>query len=176
MELILDAHILGWYYQAHELEVLTPCTGSPVELFERLGRADIGVLDEGGQIEAEWRKQADSDWFDAWLSERFEVGDIIEVETHTCGALIKELVNKYGFPKAGKDRWYIRTASARAGGKAQLVAIVSEDLDFYEPKAKNGRGNREAILRQATGAVAKRLRKEGIDPRSAARHLVLASA
>lgn len=171
MELVVDAHILGWYYQTFELQLTTPCSDSPVGLFARLGKKDIGVLDIDGHIETEWRKQADSDWFDAWLSERFEVGDIVEAKVESCRELIDELVKKYGFPMKGKDKWYVRTAGTRASELKGLVAIISEDLDFYEPKAKNSAGNRDKILRQGSGTVAKRLRKSRVDPRSVARHL-----
>lgn len=176
MEVIVDAHLLGWYYQAGELQKETPCSASPIELFERLGRGDIGVLDSDGHIEAEWREHADPDWFDAWLSERFEVGDIIEVAVENYHRLIQGLVKKCGFPATGKDKWYIRASKSRAVAVCQPVALISEDLDFYEPKAKKGAGDRDAILAQGSGAVAKQLRKEGVDPRTAARHLALEAA
>lgn len=171
MELVVDAQILGWYFQTCERGRTTPCTGSPIDLFARVGSGDVGVLDTGHHIETEWRKQADPDWFDAWLSERFEVGDIVEIKVDNCQELVRELVKKCGFPAKGRDKWYVRTARTRAKNLGQLVAIISEDLDFYEPKAKNSAGNRDRILREGTGGVAKRLRKHGIDPRTAARHL-----
>lgn len=176
MEIVVDAHLVGWYYQAHELEKATPCSGSPVELFERLGKKDVGVLDTGGHIEGEWREHADPDWFEAWLSERFELGDIVEVAVSNCRNLIDELIKQYGFPHDGKDKWYVRAAKSRAEASNQTIAIISEDLHFYEPKAKEGAGDRSAVLRKGKGKVAKVLRKNGIDPRTAAQHLALGAA
>lgn len=170
MELVIDAQIIGWFYQSTERSKGTPCTGSPEELMSRLGSQDIAVLDAGKQIEREWRAKADPEWFDAWLAERFSVGDIIEASVGTHGELIRRLRSECGFPQGGGDKWYVRTAKTRTDADSK-VCIVSEDLDFFHPKAKGGAGNRDEILAKCKGCVVKILKSENVKTASVAAYL-----
>lgn len=170
LDVVIDAQILGWYYQANELGKAPPCTGDPAMLFSRLGKDDLGILDAGEQIEAEWRRVADTDWFDAWLARRLSSGDITIVEVETCHALLRALETKCGFPRTG-DRWYVRTAATRARSKGAAVALITEDVDLYDPKAKKNPKRRARALAGCTGPVVRELAAARVCVRSVARHV-----
>lgn len=171
MDIVIDANVLSWFYKESELQKSTPCTSSPTKLFEALGRKDTGILDTGGQIEAEWRRKVDEDWLEAWLIECFQLGELIEIKATTQNDLIRDLETRCGFGKKGGDKWYVRTAKTRSEETDSRVGLISEDLDFFEPKSKKGAGNRDRILAGCTGCVAKRLKKVNIDVKTVKKHV-----
>jgi hypothetical protein len=162
MDVVIDAQIVGWYCQVDAGIGPPPCTGAPAKLFERLGDHDIAWLDDGRMIESEWRRASDPDWFDAWFGDQLVAGRVELVSAKTHARLIKALETKCGFPKTGRDKWYVRVAATRADDTGNKVLLVSEDLDFYEPTAKAGGGNRAKILAQCAGCVAKKLKAHDI--------------
>ena len=131
-------------------------------MFERLDGDDVAWLDDGSIIETEWRNASDPDWFDAWFGDQLVAGRVELLSVRTQAALIKALETSCGFPKTGRDKWYVRVAATRAEDAGTKVLLVSEDLDFYEPKAKAGGGNRAKILEKCAGCVVKKLKAHDV--------------
>ena len=91
----------------------------------------------------------------------------------SCAALIKLLADKFGFPKTSKDRHYIALAVTLVATYDEVIVILSEDLDFYDPPAKARASKaREAILKSCSGPVARHLaKKQSVAVRSVVAHL-----
>ena len=141
-------------------------------------------MDEGGQIEQEWRQLVDPEWLNAWLAELLINDSARVITVETCHPL-KKKVATLGFPtkgREGRDFWYIRTAKAVVDfykqavpdKKTELAVIISEDLDFYEPQQKGKlRGEeRLAILHAKQSTIGRYLLKhERIKVRCVASYL-----
>jgi hypothetical protein len=171
VHLVIDAQIVANLYKELVLETAHACTESPNALFERLGGPDVAYLDESEMIESEWRRVAGSEWFEVWLAERFSNDEIRVVAAPTCPVLIKALRAECGFPGKSRDPWYIRTAKAVADRVNEVSGLITEDADFFDPKAKASAEQRAKVMAASTGPVAKRLAKEHVDVRTVAKHL-----
>lgn len=162
MELVIDANILKGYFEETQIGSSPELTHSPQALFQRLGKGDTGYLDEGGQIQHEWRNVVDPEWFDKWYRDLLRQDGLSLIPVKPYPALRSSL-GKLGFPNKGRDIWYVRTAKA-VYEAFDSVVLVSEDLDFYNPKEKKGDHQRRLkILLAGNGPVVKHLRKEKID-------------
>ena len=170
MQVVVDANILASYYKETVLGLGTECSHPTNDLFARLGSEDVAFLDEKGMVEGEWRLKADPDWFDAWLAERMTVGDIVVTSVSTCTQLLRKLRIDHGFPATGRDKWYVCLARTRVEDTGERVAIITEDVDFFEPKAKGNSKTRAKFLAKGKGGVAKALRTHDVDPRTVAQH------
>jgi hypothetical protein len=118
--------------------------------------------DAGGIIEHEWANLVDPVWFQAWLADQLVSGKLIQVQASASPAVARDLYT-LGFPrKRSRDIWYIRTAQALL---AQPDAprpgyLVSEDVDFYDPKIKNGdHKTRVKTIKESKGPIARYLRR-----------------
>jgi hypothetical protein len=170
LNVVVDAQVIGWYL-AELRGATTPATHPPSALIDSLSVRDIAFLDEGAQIESEWRRTTDPEWFDQWFGDLLARGGAVIIPVRPASALLRTLQRDYGFPRS-RDAWYINTAAA-ANTDTEAVAIVSEDLDFYEPRAKRGctPARRIRIISQASGNVARYLRREaGIEVQCLASH------
>jgi len=153
MELVVDAHIVCGFFKENVLQIDSDLTESAIFLFNRVGAEDRIYLDEGGQIENEWRQLVGREWFDIWLAELLRNGHAVQIPVEPC-QLLKRKLNKLGFPTGGsRDIWYIRTAKAivdindhRFPDRDTPIAfIISEDLDFHEPQLKSRCSRRRRI-------------------------------
>ncbi len=170
MELVIDAQVVKAYFDETVLEIPHGLTENTAPLFDRLGEIDRVNLDEGGQIEHEWREPVDSEWFDPWLAKLFTSGAAREIPTTSCQRIRAEL-DRFGFPtrgKHGKDFWYIRTSKAVLDdvtpippGRNPLAFIVSEDLHFHSPQeVSTASGKRRfRILTSGNGPIVRHLRR-----------------
>lgn len=164
--LVIDANVFG----AFAMEQMTGTstidrTASPITIFDMLGNRAVAFLDEGGQIEREWRNLVTfaPEWFSEWLADSLADGRIYEIAPSSDPQLIKRY-QALGFPDT-TDIWYIKTAH----GLSRLCNrnrpfLVSEDIDFYDPKSKYIK-NKNDFFRSGSGKVCKRLRVDGIDLR-----------
>lgn len=159
--LIIDANVFAAFYQEEELGIAPAVLRSPVNIFSRLGEDVQAYLDDGKMIETEWRRKADREWFDGWLADALRDDRVREVTVSNHPQLIKRL-SKLGFPRGSRDKWYVRTGKEVADRLGQSC-IVSEDLDFFDPKAKaSGSKRRVKILKRRSGDVLKALEDENI--------------
>lgn len=157
MGIVVDANILAGFFK--EIIVGKQCdlTICPEKIFENAGKEYKIFLDDGGHIEKEWEEVVDREWFKAWLEKMFDNDAVIQISTKTYYQL-KEKIRKLGFPNS-KDIWYVRVAKSisEIEGDAELI---SEDLDFYDPKKKTLTGDKRiTFLLRGKGKVAKYLRK-----------------
>ncbi|MDB5159645.1 MAG: hypothetical protein JWR50_4352 [Mucilaginibacter sp.] len=123
----------------------------------------IAVMDAGGQIEAEWRRQVggNSEWFDAWISTQMLEDRILTVTVTGHASTIKPLYS-LGFPKGIVDIWYVRTAYEAKSTKAEIPAyLISEDIEFYDPKKKASK-NKAELINSGKGPVAKEIGRNNV--------------
>lgn len=159
MEIVIDAHIIASYYQESVGCADSKLTDATEAIFERVGVLDRIYLDDGEQIENEWRRMADPEWFEAWYASLLASDAALLVPVAGCSDLRKKLEG-HGFPRGSRDFWYVRTAKAVAEVFAEAI-LLTEDMDFYEPSKKGVSGKqRENILRCSGGQIAKHLRKK----------------
>jgi len=173
VDVVIDAHLINGLYRETVVGEAPSHTGSAAALFDGLGNTDRAFVDSKGRIEREWERVVDRDWFAAWFPERLAADEVRIIDAPDCRELIKRLATKCGFPARSGDRWYISTARAAIETSGECLNLVSEDLDLYEPRAKQGSSKqRSKVLEAEDGCVARILRKEeGIVARTVCGHL-----
>lgn len=134
MGIIVDANIIKNYYDETVIEKGHSLTASARHILEDDGRAYTIFIDEDGNIEHEWRSPVDENWFKEWYYAKLVSGQIKIIAVSNCSTLCKSLYT-LGFPKGKRDIWYIRTAKASLNFQDKGW-IISEDIDFYNPKQK----------------------------------------
>ncbi|MBP1015933.1 hypothetical protein J8628_03295 [Serratia fonticola] len=159
MNLVIDANIFKGFYQEFVLELSvnnTSLTGSTLKLFDADDK--IIYMDEGTQIENEWRNVVCPEWFNAWLIDSIEAGNVINIPISNQETILNALKTK-GFPSTG-DKWYIRTAVSLIDENHE-VNFITEDLDFYDPTKKNLKGpKRISTMKSKSSVVRKHLFKK----------------
>ena len=159
MDIIIDANIIASYNQESVHGVDVTLTDGTEAIFERVGVQDRVYLDDEEQIENEWRRMAEPEWFEAWYAGLLASDAAMLVPVDGCSDLRKKLEG-YGFPRGSRDFWYLRTAKAVAEAFNGAV-LVTEDMDFFEPSKKSVSGKqRDKILLCNGGRIAKHLRKK----------------
>lgn len=160
MELVIDAHVIASYYQESVGCADPKLTDGTEAIFERVGVHDRIYLDEGEQIENEWRKMAEPEWFEAWYASLLASDAALLVPVDDCSSLRKKL-ESYGFPRGSRDFWYVRTAKAVVETFAETI-LLTEDMDFYEPSKKKSMSGkqRKNTLICSGGQIAKYLRRK----------------
>lgn len=164
MELLIDANVVVGFFKESILETDTGLTGLTAPLFQRLGREDTCFLDDGEVIKWEWREYVDKDWFTVWYAGLLAAGKLEEIPAENCERLEGRLWGE-GFPKGSRDVWYVRVGCALLStGRTTAVYLVSEDLDFYDPRNKKRcKGPaRTKFLKRGSGPLEKLLRKHSI--------------
>jgi hypothetical protein len=123
---------------------------------ELILQADHILIDTGGRIRQQWRACSCGDndeYFSSWVSARLVEDKIREVGYKTDAA-VRSKLDKFGMPR--DDRVYIFVAVSNAG-----YAIVSEDSDFYDPKAKRWSAPAKERLREdGRGCVVRYMRRQ----------------
>lgn len=161
MKIVIDAEIIKGYFEETVLQIETSLTSSVGGIFARLGEQDTAYLDDGGQIEHEWRNLVSPEWFDAWYAQQLNEGHAVPVPiSDSCNLLRRKLEQDCGFPRRSRDFWYIKTAKTVTDKRSKAV-IATEDLDFFDPTEKESASKtREKILRSSTGPVVRILARE----------------
>jgi hypothetical protein len=157
MRLVIDANVFEGFFKESILQISNDhLTDTPLQLFKRLGIEDVTYFDNNGYIRTEWRNLVEPEWFDVWFPDFLIAGCAYEIPVESCYKLRNQL-KQLGFPDK-RDFWYIKTAKAIKN--TNKVVIVTEDLDFYDPKMKKcNNKTRLVILNNCGGPVAKYLRK-----------------
>ncbi|MBA0179900.1 hypothetical protein H0251_09670 [Pectobacterium carotovorum] len=159
MNLVIDANVFKGFYQEYVLELPehdTSLTGSTLKLFDANNK--IIYMDEGTQIENEWRRVVCPEWFDAWLIGELEAGHVVNIPTKNQEIILNAL-KKQGFPSSG-DKWYVRTAVTLKEEQDE-VNFITEDIDFYDPTKKSLKNaKRVCIMKSKSSTIRKYLSKK----------------
>lgn len=162
--IIIDANVFhAFFYETLHRAPYCERTGTAEPIFSSLGEKCVAFLDEGAQIEAEWRalSAGAEEWFNNWLAEGFSGGRLYEIEPSKDPQLRKRY-RLAGFPD-GKDIWYIKVAFGLACiCKKSKPCLVAEDIDFYDPRQKKS-PNKASIFRAGKGPVSSVLHGDGIE-------------
>ena len=112
--------------------------------------------DSKGQIEHEWEQNVEPEWFRAFLIKIIEEQIVEEIDHQVDQSLLRRLLI-LGWNRGKKDFVYVWTALAATNAEDSSISLISEDLDFYNPKQKGiARGNKRLqILRGKTNPVQK---------------------
>ena len=169
MDLVIDAQVLCAFFKENVLCIPGGLTAEVSGIFQEVGRRYFLFLDNKGNIEYEWRQLVEQEWFNAWYGNMLIAGHIQLIPAKPQPALEKRLM-QIGFPKKGRDKWYVRTCKTVAHNNGQSH-LLTEDLDFYHPreKANRNRLRRLAILEHLRGPVLRELKRVNIHVRSACR-------
>lgn len=161
MELVIDANVFVDFFNETVLQQSTSLTTSPIFTFQRLGRHDTAYLDNGGQIKHEWGdpRRVDPEWFARWYQQQLQQDSLQLIPTDTHANVLRAIVQK-GFPQT-RDRWYVRVAKSVSAIFDEAI-LVTEDIDFYEPKHKDKGSIRLKTISDSKGSVAKLLRKKPV--------------
>lgn len=163
---VIDANVFhAYFYETLHGKPHLERTGSAMPLFQALGSACIGFLDDGSLIESEWRNvsKGAEEWFNTWLAESLAEGKLFEIAPSTDKGLSKRYAAA-GFPR-GRDICYIRVAHALTNlCRRSKPCLVAEDIDFYDPKKKAHPGKADT-LRRGVGPVSSLLNNDGIELR-----------
>jgi hypothetical protein len=114
------------------------------------------VIDYGGKIQHEWFSQCPDALFREWFAQNLKLGRIRIVKPLIPEEHRRALFIKLGFPRRGFDIVYVGVANV-----TQKKYIISEDLDFFDPKHKRSdHETRERIKRERDCAVCAYLKKK----------------
>ena len=134
MGIVVDANIIKSYYDETVIGIAHSLTESARHILDDEYRVYEIFTDEGVNIEHEWRSPVDENWFKEWYYSKLISGQIKIITVCNCPTLCLSLY-RMGFPKGKRDIWYIRTAKASLKHQGKGF-IVSEDIDFFNPKQK----------------------------------------
>ncbi len=158
MNFIVDANVFQAYYQKNLGLVLPEVTEDPTKLFENFLKGIFKIyFDEGTHIKSEWEAVVEREWFGRWFQKLLTEGDVHFVKLTRCD-FIKH-IQGLGFPTT-KDIRYLQAAKSvtSIGGN---VFLVTEDIDFYEPKLKlAGLKKRHKIMKNGSTKITNFLRKK----------------
>jgi hypothetical protein len=171
MGLVVDAQIVKGFFQDTVLDKGHNLTESASLIFDDSFRKHPIYVDDEEKVWSEWRSGVAQEWFDIWYTNLLRDDVVREIPAPPDKNLRKELV-ALGFPFSGRDIWYARVSNA-VRCSFGFAILVSEDLDFYEPKEKGcASGRRKEILLKEIGSVRKHLKKKrGIHVKPVARFI-----
>ena len=118
---------------------------------------DFVAIDMRELILSEWRNCCcgdEDEFFSQWVADRMIEDKIRKVGYSVNRICKKNLINNYGVP--AKDLTYLLFA---IGIAAHM--IVSEDIDLYDPRAKQWDGKKKAeVIRSGSGGVFRYMKKK----------------
>ncbi len=156
MSYVIDANVASSYCNEiihNKIEY----TDSAKPLFESLSRNSQVIFDKNGHIEHEWKNQIKDEFWKVIIEDMIYYGIIkyIDIDVKLCRDLIKAL-NILGFCKS-RDIWYIR-AAYNESLTCEYCHLITEDVDFYEPKEKEANNSRKNKIKKGRkGCVIKYL-------------------
>ncbi len=158
--MIVDANVFKGYYEAVLGRRHSLC-GCPQALISSATSQFPIFHDLDGIVEAEWRQVVDYEWFDAWLSDNLQRGNIQYANPIKDRALEKSL-KSHGFP-TGRDIVYVRLGLANVSVIGNACNFYTEDIDFYDPALKNSCSKtRLKLISSSGGPIPKVLKKRKI--------------
>ena len=158
MNVIVDANVFKGYYLEKVVEIDHGLTDSPTYVFE----SDNYTLyfDNSDHIMHEYKSLIGSNEASELIIELMNKGKL-RLSEKKIDRELEKLIKSKGFDLNSKDKWYIRTAlKSKDGNPDKSIHIITEDIDFYNPKKKNCDSvERQAIIRDCKSPVAKELIK-----------------
>jgi hypothetical protein len=150
--IIVDANSFKIAYN----EMVTESIGLGSKLVASIFLSDFIVVDEGGVILQQWRACCcgdEDEFFREWIFNRIAEDKIRKCTLSANAHLKKKLRIELGV--TAKDLVYLLLAVETAA-----FMIVSEDIDFYEPKAKTWNSQkRTELINHMAGCVCDHMRK-----------------
>ena len=146
----VDSNVISAYIPEYIRE-----QGEVFETIETiLGKIGIALT---RTIEWEWKSTCPGLVLVEWLTDQIKKGRIVYVtEEKVPRNVMTTLIQKYGFPVKSRDRRYISCAYG-----TDTKYILSEDIDFFDPKAKCASEKMKRRVKTLRGgALCKYLKKE----------------
>jgi hypothetical protein len=150
--IVVDANVMSQFTQSLIREENTPARF----LIESI-EATIGfAIDKRGQIQQQWRNTCGHRLFGEWLIGGLKKGTVRMVDASLDLAHRKKLCIDKGFPNGGYELTYVAVAA-----KAPPHHIVTDDIDFWEPKYKKAEERTKTAAKECrSGTVCKYLSKK----------------
>lgn len=135
---VVDASIIPNFYR--ELCVDDGCVyRTVIWLSERCG------IVASNKVLAEWEGVCSAQVFVEWLTDQLKVGGVRRIQGRKIDwRIVKKMRLDCGFPCEDRDLEYIQCAHATESKRY----IVSEDMDFYDPRAKSGEASMKRWARE----------------------------
>jgi len=150
--IVVDANVMSEFTQALIRDEATAARS----LIDSIRVTHGFAIDKKGQIEQQWRNTCGNQYFGEWLVQALKDGAVRMVDTTPDAARRKKLHTEYGFPRAGYEFTYVAVAVS-----APPHYIVTDDIDFWEPKYKTAPAATKTATKQGRkGAVYKYLTKK----------------
>jgi hypothetical protein len=148
----VDAVIISHYIKEYVQE-----TGPLLELVDRMLARFGMVVDDKSKIISEWGQHSLKPVFTEWVTDKLKNGYVRKVHACLPPDAVKKIHTHYGLPtQRSRDIEYIRCANVTT-----TRYILSEDIDFFDPKAKGGSATRKRKARdERCGALCNFLRKK----------------
>lgn len=125
---VIDANIISRFY----LQLLTE-NGRLFRMVSCLSASyGLAVSD---RILCEWENACSAQVMIEWITDGLKEGWIRYVIPVLAANIMKEIYLTYGLPRKSRDMEYIKCANVTV-----VKYIVSEDMDFYDPRLKRANG------------------------------------
>ncbi len=150
MGCVLDANIVKGVFE-EDVHGTHDLTDSPVSVLRRIIASGERIcIDDGDVMQAEWANCVEREWFENWFVTLASESNLATITPIDCRHILKRLRIDYGFPQT-RDRTVLMVAltDAATEGRSRLV---TEDLDFFDPKAKAQARIRQRVLSGQTAA------------------------
>ncbi|WP_374501403.1 hypothetical protein [Pseudoxanthomonas sp.] len=162
MRLVVDANVFAAFFRVHIGAALGEVTRDPSFIMNMDAKTHQIYLDSGGVLETEWCATVDPNWCKEWMANALIEGRLAYIE---CGSdlALQSILKNHGFPlKGSRDVWYLRLLKALQS--IEESAMVTEDLDFYQPDKKGviKGSDRLDFIRDGGGNLKKALKKVGL--------------
>jgi hypothetical protein len=155
MKTCLDANVLNGY-RIHLANGASELTADPSRLLlTPEGESDPFLfIDAQGHIQNDCCGSCGTNWVEALIGNLLIEDKLARVNTVTNRPLERSL-RDLGMPQT-RDKWYIRAClGAKQHFSKDEVQLITEDLDFYDPRRKKSAGSRDLL--KGTGAPVQRL-------------------
>jgi len=125
-------------------------------LVEKIKSGHGFAIDVGGKLQHQWLETCDKTYFSQWFVEGLKGGWIRQVAAKIEKADEKKLKISCGMPSARHEFAYVAVANVVTPPKY----IVTDDIDFWEPKEKGADEKRKQETKaKRKGCVCQHLRK-----------------
>lgn len=146
----VDTMVISKYFREYLRD-----RGDVLELVEGILRCVGVALTE--KLEYEWKSTCRGQAFIEWLTDELKKGRIVLVDRKVLPSnIMKVIYQRFGFPRKGGDKEVLFCANG-----TQRRYILSEDIHFYDPKAKEASiQHKKRVKDFRQGALCRYLRRE----------------